>query len=105
MEKHDSDDYFKRNPIKSEPFLMFRKHYRAARECQEQSIWTHNFVLVTVDENVLSLEYDYFSFLFSLQLQPHGRTVSMHTYDEEGFYFCTNYDGPKSTQMGIDRLT
>eukprot|EP01129_Flabellula_baltica_P003660 TRINITY_DN13415_c0_g1_i1.p1 TRINITY_DN13415_c0_g1~~TRINITY_DN13415_c0_g1_i1.p1 ORF type:complete len:226 (-),score=40.73 TRINITY_DN13415_c0_g1_i1:38-628(-) len=43
----------------------------------------HNFVLSTVDE----------------QGRPHGRTVSLHTYNDDGFVFCSAYNGPKGTHL------
>lgn len=47
------------------------------------SAWPHNCVFCTVDSD----------------LQPHARTLSLHSYDESGFYFCTNSSGPKSEQL------
>ena len=43
------------------------------------SKWPHNFILSTVDENG----------------RPHARTVSLHTYNDDGFIFCSAYSGPK----------
>eukprot|EP01127_Copromyxa_protea_P006120 TRINITY_DN15931_c0_g1_i1.p1 TRINITY_DN15931_c0_g1~~TRINITY_DN15931_c0_g1_i1.p1 ORF type:complete len:212 (-),score=31.42 TRINITY_DN15931_c0_g1_i1:110-745(-) len=74
-------DCFYSHPITEQPFRDFYTHYKAAR-CSP-SHWTHNFVLGTVDS----------------EDQPHARTVSLHTFDNRGFCFCSNYDGPKASQL------
>lgn len=43
-------DYFLTNPIVSQPFLQFTAQYKAAR--LTPGLWTHNFVLGTVDSEV-----------------------------------------------------
>lgn len=88
-------DYFLTNPIVSQPFLQFTAHYKAAR--LTPGLWTHNFVLGTVDSEVWMF---HLSELTYQKGQPHGRTISLHTFDERGFCFCSNYDGPKATQLG-----
>lgn len=89
----DEFDYFQSHPVVSQPLLQFASHYKAAR-CTT-GLWTHNFILSTVDSEVGIFYID-----LMLQGQPHGRTVSLHTFDERGFCFCTNYDGPKAAQLG-----
>eukprot|EP01130_Rhizamoeba_saxonica_P014539 TRINITY_DN6368_c0_g1_i1.p2 TRINITY_DN6368_c0_g1~~TRINITY_DN6368_c0_g1_i1.p2 ORF type:complete len:217 (+),score=48.96 TRINITY_DN6368_c0_g1_i1:81-731(+) len=64
-----------------EPIVQFTEWYNSARD--RPSRWIHNFALSTVDSTG----------------QPHSRTVSMHTYDDEGFIFCTATEGNKAKQL------
>eukprot|EP00005_Dracoamoeba_jomungandri_P004592 CAMPEP_0174256372 /NCGR_PEP_ID=MMETSP0439-20130205/5616_1 /TAXON_ID=0 /ORGANISM="Stereomyxa ramosa, Strain Chinc5" /LENGTH=225 /DNA_ID=CAMNT_0015338951 /DNA_START=94 /DNA_END=768 /DNA_ORIENTATION=- len=34
--------------------------------------------------------------------QPHSRAVTLHIWDQHGFVFCSNYEGPKSTQLAAN---
>jgi len=74
-------DFFGTHPVESEPMKEFTQWYTEAR--RKLSPWSHNFALTTVDSTG----------------QPHSRTVSLHTHDERGFVFCSNFEGPKSEQL------
>uniref|UniRef100_A0A6B2LI60 pyridoxal 5'-phosphate synthase n=1 Tax=Arcella intermedia TaxID=1963864 RepID=A0A6B2LI60_9EUKA len=74
-------DSFQTHPINSEPLVEFGEWYKAAR--RTPSRWAHNFALATVDEGG----------------GPQSRTVSLHSFDERGFVFCSNYVGPKAVQI------
>jgi pyridoxamine 5'-phosphate oxidase len=75
-------DCFKTHPVESEPLLLFKKLFAQAERAE--TAWAHNFALCTVDPDG----------------QPTSRVVSMHSFDERGFFFCTNTSGPKATALG-----
>eukprot|EP00030_Apusomonadida_sp_AF-17_P003214 a346166_5.p1 GENE.a346166_5~~a346166_5.p1 ORF type:complete len:249 (+),score=70.34 a346166_5:34-747(+) len=67
------------------PFVEFTRLYREALRLDAGS-WpgAHNFVLSTVDRETML---------------PSSRTVSMVTYSDDGFVFCTCGESAKSTEL------
>jgi len=71
-------DIFKTHPITSEPYIQFKKLLMQAQ--RSMNTWVHNFVLGTIDPDSW----------------PSSRVVSLHSFDERGFIFCTNNCAPKA---------
>eukprot|EP01126_Amoeba_proteus_P059735 TRINITY_DN7836_c0_g1_i4.p1 TRINITY_DN7836_c0_g1~~TRINITY_DN7836_c0_g1_i4.p1 ORF type:complete len:110 (-),score=23.97 TRINITY_DN7836_c0_g1_i4:407-691(-) len=63
----------------SEPLLKFKDYF-----ARVNSEWCQDFVLSTV----------------SAEGCPSSRLLSLHTFDERGFYFCTNTCSPKVRDFG-----
>ncbi|KAL6057726.1 pyridoxal 5'-phosphate synthase [Balamuthia mandrillaris] len=65
----------------TDPFALWSRWYGQALASTDK--WAHNMVLSTCGAD----------------MQPRSRNVTLHTWDERGFVFCTNSEGEKARQM------